>query len=66
LSHPDPDSVATTALKEKVIGFGYTEDYDGPFYNLDVYPQALESLIAEYPDEPVYKQLLDEFALRDA
>ena len=44
---------------------GYTEDYDiEKLYNIDIYEKALESLIAENPDDAIYKELqahFDEF-----
>jgi len=68
VSHPDPDKVATTAVKEKVVSFGYAEnDYDlDQYYNTAIYKQAVESLIAEYPEDDLYKELLADFEKRDA
>ncbi|MDR3305557.1 MAG: ABC transporter substrate-binding protein [Clostridiales Family XIII bacterium] len=66
VSNPDPDSAATTALKEKVVSFGYTEDFDGPYFNVDIYKQAIETLIAEFPEDALYQQLLGDFAARNA
>jgi NitT/TauT family transport system substrate-binding protein len=67
-SHPDPDKTATTALKDKVVSFGYAEsDYDiENYYNIDIYKKALETLSAEFPGDSLYKELLDDTAVRDA
>lgn len=57
-SNPDPDKQATIALKNKIVEFGYTTDYDiEQYYNTDIYKKALESLISENPDEAIYKDL---------
>ncbi|MDR0248608.1 MAG: ABC transporter substrate-binding protein [Oscillospiraceae bacterium] len=63
-SVPDPDKKATVTLKNGVVEFGYTDgkDYDiEPLYNTELYKTALEQLIAEYPDESVYKDLKTHF-----
>ena len=62
LSSPDPDKKATIALKEGVVAFGYTADYDiEPLYNTAIYKAALDELVRENPNEPVYKALLEHF-----
>jgi NitT/TauT family transport system substrate-binding protein len=61
-SVPDPDYLATRTLKDSVVEFGYTNDYDlDALYNNDIYKAALESLIAEKPDDAVYLGLLERF-----
>ncbi len=62
VSSPDPDKQSTAALKETIVDLGYTEDYDiEKFYNTEIYKAALESLIAEAPDDAVYKSLKEHF-----
>lgn len=62
VSSPDPDKQGTIALKKTIVDLGYTEDYDiEKFYNTEIYKAALESLIAEAPDDPVYKSLKEHF-----
>ncbi|MDR2360441.1 MAG: ABC transporter substrate-binding protein [Oscillospiraceae bacterium] len=57
-SVPDPDRIATTELKEQIVDFGYTTDYDiDALYNVDIYRAALYSILEEYPDDTVYKEL---------
>lgn len=61
-SNPDPDKQATIALKNEIVEFGYTTDYDiEKYYNTDIYKKALESLISENPDETIYKDLQEHF-----
>jgi NitT/TauT family transport system substrate-binding protein len=62
LSSPDPDRQATRALKKGVVEFGYTKDYDiDALYNTTIYTNALEALLGENPNDPVYKQLKAHF-----
>ncbi|MDR2356799.1 MAG: ABC transporter substrate-binding protein [Oscillospiraceae bacterium] len=66
VSHPDPDKKATVALKESVVDFGYTTDYDiEPLYNVGIYESALNSLISENPGDAVYAELLTHFNEND-
>ena len=64
-SNPAPDKQGTAALKNSIVELGYTEDYDfDAHYNTKIYSEALESLIAESPDDKVYAELkahFDEF-----
>lgn len=61
-SNPDPDKQATIALKDEIVQFGYTTDYDiEKYYNTEIYQNALESLISENPDEAIYKDLQEHF-----
>ncbi|MDR1131322.1 MAG: ABC transporter substrate-binding protein [Oscillospiraceae bacterium] len=63
-SVPDPDKKATVTLKNGVVAFGYTDgqDYDiDSLYNTALYRTALEQLIAENPDDGVYKDLKTHF-----
>lgn len=61
-SNPDPDKQATIDLKDEIVEFGYTADYDiEQYYNTDIYKKALESLIYENPNEAIYKDLQDHF-----
>jgi NitT/TauT family transport system substrate-binding protein len=67
VSHPDPDKAATVALKRKVVDFGYTTDYDiETLYNTEIFAGALDSLLAENPDDPAYQELLAHFEANDA
>ncbi|MDR2434745.1 MAG: ABC transporter substrate-binding protein [Treponema sp.] len=62
LSSPDPDKKATVLLKEDVVAFGYTNDYNiEPLYNTAIYKAALDSLLRANPNDAVYKGLLDHF-----
>jgi NitT/TauT family transport system substrate-binding protein len=66
VSHPDPDKKATVALKESVVDFGYTTDYDiEPLYNVGIYESALNSLISENPGDAIYAELLTHFNEND-
>lgn len=61
-SNPDPDKQATIALKDEIVQFGYTTDYDiEKYYNTEIYQKALESLISENPDEAIYQDLQEHF-----
>jgi NitT/TauT family transport system substrate-binding protein len=65
LSIPDPDKLATERFQKGVVEFGYTDgvDYDiNTLYNTEIYKAALDSLIAENPDDTVYKALAERFA----
>lgn len=62
VSSPDPDKQGTVALKNTIVELGYTEDYDiEKLYNTEIYKKALESLLAEKPDDSVYKSLKEHF-----
>ena len=62
VSSPDPDKQGTVALKNTIVELGYTNDYDiEKLYNTAVYKKALDSLIAENPDDSVYKSLKEHF-----
>jgi NitT/TauT family transport system substrate-binding protein len=62
VSVPDPDKQATVALKEGVVAFGYTTDYDiEPLYNTAIYQTALTELAAENPGDEIYQGLLAHF-----
>lgn len=68
VSHPDPDKLAMTSLKEFTVGFGYTSgvDYDiDALYNTDIYKTALDQIIASYPDDALYASLLERFTTSD-
>lgn len=63
-SVPDPDHNGTVRLKEGVVEFGYTggTDYDiEKLYNTSVYETALSQLLADNPDDSVYKSLKEHF-----
>jgi NitT/TauT family transport system substrate-binding protein len=63
VSKPDPDKKATVSLKEGVVAFGYTTDYDiEPLYNTAIYKSALDELAKANPNDGVYKDLLAHFA----
>ncbi|MBQ3946954.1 MAG: ABC transporter substrate-binding protein, partial [Ruminococcus sp.] len=62
VSSPDPDKKGTLTLKDTIIELGYTDDYDiEPYYNTDIYKQALESILKENPDDDIYKSLKEHF-----
>ena len=59
-SNPDPGKKATLAFKDVLLDLGIIEDYDiEPLFNLDIYREALDSILAEYPDDEFY-QAMDE------
>ncbi|MDR0197538.1 MAG: ABC transporter substrate-binding protein [Oscillospiraceae bacterium] len=63
-SSPDPDKKAVTAFKEGIIDFGYTngKDYDiNNLYNTEIYKTALEQILAEEPNDEIYKGLSEHF-----
>jgi NitT/TauT family transport system substrate-binding protein len=63
-SHPDPDKKATLALKRGLVDFGYTDgvDYDiEKYYNTDVYKKDLAQVLAENPNDFIYKSLEEHF-----
>lgn len=61
-SIPDPDKKGTLELKDTIVELGYTDDYDiEQFYNTEIYEKALDSILSEAPDEPVYKELKEHF-----
>ena len=64
-SNPDPDKQGTAALKDSIVELGYTDYFDiDSKFNTDIYKNALESLLAENPDDAVYleqKKHFDEF-----
>jgi NitT/TauT family transport system substrate-binding protein len=67
-SVPDPDKNATEHFQHGVVEFGYTDgvDYDiNTLYNTEIYKAALDSLIAENPDDEIYKNLADRFETAD-
>jgi NitT/TauT family transport system substrate-binding protein len=62
VSTPDPDKKATVSLKEGVVAFGYTNDYDiEPLYNTAIYKAALDELLKANPNDAVYRNLLVHF-----
>jgi len=66
VSHPDPDKKATVALKEGVVSFGYTTDYDiEALYNTSVYDAALATLLDASPDDAIYLSLREHFDAND-
>ena len=61
-SNPDPDKQGILALKQTIVDLGYTEDYDiEPLFTLSVYETALNSLLAEHPEDPVYLSQKEHF-----
>ena len=61
-SYPDPDKQATVAFKDVLLDLGIIEDYDiEPYFNLDIYRKALDSILAEYPGDEIYKELDQHF-----
>ena len=63
-SVPDPDKQGTVALKASIVELGYIQDYEiDALYNTDVYAKALDSILAESPDDPVYQGLKEHFDL---
>lgn len=62
VSSPDPDKKATVELKNTIVELGYTQDYDiDSLYNTEIYETALKSLVAENPDDSIYKSLQEHF-----
>jgi NitT/TauT family transport system substrate-binding protein len=62
VSKPDPDKQATVSLKEGVVAFGYTNDYNiEALYNTAIYKSALDELVRENPGDRVYQDLLAHF-----
>ncbi len=56
---PDPNYNGTLAQYESMIKYGYTPG-NRPLYeifNISIYADALKEILAEYPDDPVYKEL---------
>ena len=50
------------ALKQTIVELGYTEDYDiEPLFTLSIYENALNSLLAEHQDDPVYLSQKEHF-----
>ena len=65
-SNPDPGRKATLAFKDVLLDLGIIEDYDiEPLYNLEVYRRALDSLLAEYPDDEIYQKMDAHFKAYD-
>ena len=61
-SNPDPDKKGTSDLKDSIVELGYTEDYDiDKLYNISIYQNALDSLLAENPDDSIYQELKAHF-----
>ena len=61
VSSPDPDKKGTVTLKDTIIELGYTNDYDiEPYYNTDIYKNALESILSEGSDD-IYQSLKEHF-----
>ena len=61
-SSPDPDKQGTSNLKTTVVELGYTKDYDiNKLYNTSIYKDALDSLLAEAPNDKIYKELKEHF-----
>ncbi|MDR0812956.1 MAG: ABC transporter substrate-binding protein [Oscillospiraceae bacterium] len=66
LSFPDPDKKATSELKAGVVDFGYTTDYNiEAHYNTSVYDTALAQLLAQSPNDAIYKELRAHFEAND-
>jgi len=62
LSHPDPDKRATTDMKTGVVSFGYTTNYNiEEHYNTAIYNAALTTLLAESPNDQIYRELRAHF-----
>ena len=61
-SHPDPDRLATINVKDRAVDVGIYKDFDIESHiNTEIYETALNSILAESPDDPVYKSLKDHF-----
>lgn len=62
-SNPDSDYDATASLKADALDFGYIEeDFDlEEGFNLDIYSNALDSLIESDPENTVYQNLKEHF-----
>jgi NitT/TauT family transport system substrate-binding protein len=61
-SSPDPDKQAMLTLKKEVVAFGFANDYDiEPLFNTAIYKAALDDVLKENPNDPVYRSMLDHF-----
>ena len=61
-SNPDPDRLATIDVKNRAVDVGIYEDFDIESHiNTDIYKEALDSILDEYPDDAVYKSLKEHF-----
>lgn len=62
-SNPDPDKQACVQQKNDLLEFGYMEkDYDlEKLFDTEIYSEALDSLIAENPDDKIYKEQKEHF-----
>lgn len=62
ISNPDPDKQATINVKDRAVELGIYEDFDLESHiNTDIYKEALESILKEYPNDPVYDSMKKHF-----
>ena len=61
-SNPDPDRIATIDVKNRAVDVGIYEDFDIESHiNIDIYKEALDSILKDYPNDPVYQSLKEHF-----
>lgn len=61
-SYPDPDTKASSKLKDAIVKLGYTSDFDETkHYNTDIYEKALDSLIDENSNDKTLQSLEKHF-----
>ena len=62
ISNPDPDKQATINVKDRAVEVGIYEDFDLESHiNIEIYKEALESILKESPDDAIYKSLKEHF-----
>lgn len=62
ISNPDPDKQATLNVKDRAVEVGIYEDFDLESHiNIEIYKEALESILKESPDDAIYKSLKEHF-----
>lgn len=61
-SYPDPDTIASAALKDAIVSLGYTDDFDvDSHFNTSVYKAALDSLTEQDPENEILQELQTHF-----
>lgn len=61
-SYPDPDTKASSELKDTIVELGYTSDFDErEHYNTSIYERALGQLLEADPDNSYLKELSEHF-----
>ncbi len=61
-SYPDPDTKASSELKDAIVKLGYTSDFDETeHYNTSIYEDALNDLAEEDSSNDILKELQEHF-----